>query len=162
MPVGYRLCKPRWAPNSPDAARLAGEGARRFGGRWNTAGVPAVYTSGSVALAVLEVLVHAQGELPDGLELWRVEIPIDVLEIKAPIESWLRFPYSREVQEMGDSALAGAAAVEVPSAVVPLEVNYILNPEHTEYPAEAWTLLGVFDFDYRLNPQSKLTLTHEG
>jgi len=37
---------------------FTGEGARRYGGRWNSKGYAAVYTSGSISLAILEVLVH--------------------------------------------------------------------------------------------------------
>jgi RES domain-containing protein len=37
---------------------FSGEGARRFGGRWNRKGVPLVCTSGSQSLAMLEMLVQ--------------------------------------------------------------------------------------------------------
>jgi RES domain-containing protein len=47
-------------------AGLAGEGARLYGGRYNPPGIPAVYTSQSIALAVLEILVHIdKAEVPN-------------------------------------------------------------------------------------------------
>jgi RES domain-containing protein len=46
-------------------AGLTGEGARLYGGRFNPPGIPAVYTSQSIALAVLEILVRIdKSEVP--------------------------------------------------------------------------------------------------
>ena len=44
-------------------AAMSGEGARRYGGRWNPPGLPAVYLAESRALAALEILVHAPREM---------------------------------------------------------------------------------------------------
>ncbi len=47
-------------------ADLSGEGARLYGGRFNPPGIPAVYASQSIALAVLEILVHVdKSEVPN-------------------------------------------------------------------------------------------------
>jgi len=67
----YRLCK---------AAHVAldGEGARLWGGRWNSAGRPMVYAAATPSLAVLEVLVHLDLPaelLPDDLRLLTIEVP---------------------------------------------------------------------------------------
>ena len=53
MTHSWRLVHARYVVHAFD-----GEGARLYGGRWNSPGRPAVYTSGSLALAALEVLVH--------------------------------------------------------------------------------------------------------
>lgn len=45
---------------------FSGAGARQYGGRFNSAGVPAVYTSESLALALVETLVG----LTDVADLW--------------------------------------------------------------------------------------------
>lgn len=162
MPVGYRLCKARYAPNSPERARKAGDGAARVGGRWNTPGVRAVYTSGSIALAVLEILVHSPLELPDNMELWQVEIPAEFTRLEHLPDSWRNNRYESEVQELGVAQLTQSTAIEVPSAVIPQESNYILNPDHPRYTADTWTLMGTFDFDYRLRPHLRAFVTREG
>ena len=53
MPASWRIIKARYAKSAFD-----GEGARQFGGRWNSPGVPIIYTSSSMSLAALEMLVH--------------------------------------------------------------------------------------------------------
>lgn len=163
MPLGYRLCHKRYAPSSIDKARAAGDGAAKAGGRWNPPGVRAVYTSSSIALAVLEILVHAPVELPDEMELWQIEIPFQPEAISGLPSSWRDLPTSAEVQEAGAAQLLQVPALAVPSSVIPQEVNYIFNPLHSQYPANRWTLLGVFDFDHRLRTHhGQVLVTHDG
>ncbi len=57
MPLFYRIVPEHWAPRAFD-----GEGARLYGGRWNSPGSAAVYLAESRALAALEIFVHAQHE----------------------------------------------------------------------------------------------------
>jgi len=59
----FRICRERFAPEA-----FSGEGARRFGGRWSSRGVPMVYCSSSLALAAIELFVHLEPNLqPDDL-----------------------------------------------------------------------------------------------
>ena len=51
--TAWRIVRARFADSAFD-----GEGARRYGGRWNSRGTRMVYTAGSQALAALEMLVH--------------------------------------------------------------------------------------------------------
>jgi RES domain-containing protein len=51
--TAWRIFKRRYK-----ASAFTGEGARLFGGRWNSKGIPVVYTSASPSLATLEMLVH--------------------------------------------------------------------------------------------------------
>ena len=63
---------------------FSGQGARRYGGRWNRKGVPVIYAAGSLSLAMLEMLVQDQplrarymtipAEVPPGLNIERVDI----------------------------------------------------------------------------------------
>src|SRR5664279_4739408 len=123
MPAVYRLTRPAYSPGS---GAVPGLGAAIFGGRWNQKGTRAVYTSGSIALAVLEVLVHGSGDLPDGYELWTANLPsLTFPELDPLPDGWQEWPYRSEVQQMGNALLASSFAIRVPSAVVPLEHNYI-------------------------------------
>jgi RES domain-containing protein len=119
MPSGFRLCKSRYAPSTPENARRAGDGAARVGGRWNSPEVRAVYTSGSISLAVLEVLVHSPLELPDDYQLWKIDLPYDFSDLADLPDDWQCDDYTTEVQELGSEYLAESAVVRVPSVVVP-------------------------------------------
>lgn len=107
---------------------LDGEGARRFGGRWNSPGQPAVYCAGSAALAVLEVRVHLDlplDLLPDDYRLFGIdagEVPYE----DAPLSAM------ETARTFGDAWLASnrTAFLRVPSIVVPEECNFLINPRH--------------------------------
>ena len=116
-----------------------GEGARLYGGRWNNAGVPVVYAAGACSLALLEVLVH----VPDlvvlqGYVVYRVEIP-DSLIADVPFEelpaNWNRPGLVPDLRKFGDewARTRGSVALRVPSAIVPVEHNYVLNPRHPDF-----------------------------
>ena len=130
---------------------LDGEGARRFGGRWNSAGRPAVYAAASPSLAVLEVLVHLDlpGELmPDDYRLIGIEIPDD-----AQVELLNHAPGAADdCLAAGDDFLIRAAALVllVPSIVVPQERNAILNVRHPAMSRVAIVTDEPFRFDPRL------------
>ncbi len=127
----FRIVKREFA-KSP----LSGEGARLFGGRWNSPGVPAVYLAASVAQAMLEMLVHLDSEdcLTDYV-VFAVLIPATLVKNppRAPIPpSWLRSVQTRASQRFGDEFLTKRThlAMAVPCVVVPGEHNYVLNPLH--------------------------------
>ena len=68
--IVYRLCKQAYIND------LSGHGAEMNGGRWNGKGNPALYTSGSRALAVLEIAVHVPfGLLPTNYYMIAIEVP---------------------------------------------------------------------------------------
>jgi RES domain-containing protein len=118
---------------------FSGEGARRYGGRWNRAGSPAVYLADSLALAALELFVHL-GRAHAHLQLvtFRVEIPdavpIDELAVGDLPGNWRAEPPPAETQDLGSRWLAGdnAALLRVPSAIVPEEHNLMLDPRHPD------------------------------
>lgn len=131
MPLFYRIVQEEWS-----ATALDGEGARRYGGRWNPPGVAAVYLAASRALAALEILVHAPRE---ALRLnWIVielEIPDSQIErilASALPENWQAQPSSRGAQAFGASWLRSGRnlALQVPSVVIPEENSLLLNPSH--------------------------------
>ncbi len=132
-------------------AALDGEGARLFGGRWNSAGRAMVYAAASPSLAVLEVLVHLDlpPELaPDDYRLLAIDIPDD-----APMERLDHTPKDLPAcVAIGDEFLARGAALVllVPSVVVPQERNALINVRHPAMGAARTVADQPFRFDARL------------
>ncbi len=147
-----RLVKARYADRP-----LNGEGARRFGGRWNTRGTPMVYLGGSLSLAALEVFVHLSSD-DDRLSL--VAIPILVPENVAVETSalgrlpadWREGPPPNSCKRLGSEwATAGRTALLcVPSVIVPEEHNYLLNPSHPDAAGLQVGNARPFGFDQRM------------
>src|SRR5260370_1403830 len=70
------------------AAAFSGEGARLYGGRWNSQGVTVVYTSPSLALAAVETFVHLEPNLrPDDLVSIAADTPHDVPSQRLDLKS---------------------------------------------------------------------------
>ncbi|HSW28105.1 MAG TPA: RES family NAD+ phosphorylase [Longimicrobiales bacterium] len=121
------------------ASAFDGEGARRFGGRWNSPGTAVVYASESRALAMLEVLagLGAVGALAPYV-LVGVRFPeslVSQLDPEKLPDSWRAYPPPAAVQRIGDDWVRGGTSpvLRVPSVVVPGESNYVLNPRHPEF-----------------------------
>jgi RES domain-containing protein len=135
--------------------KLDGEGARRFGGRWNSVGHPMVYTSSHLSLAVLEYRVNTTLKtLPGDLVAMEIDIP-DPIDCKdlAPLPSgWRDTPAPRGCQLIGDEWLQTQSSLlaKVPSAVIPVENNYLLNPEHAEMASITVVNVLPFPLDERL------------
>lgn len=137
------------------ATALSGEGARLYGGRWNSPGTPVVYTSGSLALAALENLVH----LNPPVRLEYVAIPLDfdeawvrtVTPVNLPAD-WTGEPPPPSTQALGDQWIrtASSAVLELPSAIVRIEPNYLFNPAHPDFRKVRIGKAMPFAFDPRL------------
>jgi RES domain-containing protein len=129
----WRLVTARFAKSA-----FSGEGARLYGGRWNPRGIPLVYTAASQSLAMLEMLVQDE-PLRARYMVIEARIPsrIAISRIRAEgLPSGWRDPAGREkLQELGaEWARKGSTAIlAVPSAVIPAETNYLLNPLHPEF-----------------------------
>lgn len=131
----WRICRRAFARRP-----LEGRGGLLAPGRWHTARRLVAYASESLALASLEVLVHCDVDLlPADLVAVEVEVPpaLDVHEIRVSAlpGSWRRYPGPRRLQEIGDRWLdqAQTAVLRVPSAVVPTESNFLINPIHPAF-----------------------------
>ncbi len=142
----WRLTKPDFAPG------LDGEGARLWGGRWNSPGVPVVYTSGSLALAALEYFVHLPaamrqpGRLPP-LVAVALDLPDDMR-----IKRWPTCPNNQtESRQIGDAWITGRthAGLIVPSFVIRHDTNVLLNPAHGDMARIKVGLIEPFSFDPR-------------
>lgn len=135
------------------ATDLSGQGAAIEGGRWNEAEVPAVYMGLSPAICCLENFVHQTSRPLVPMTITVFEMPDDLDLYLAPgIEQlpagWNAMPADRPSMEFGTNWLRGRQQLGliVPSAVMPLERNIVLNPRH---PAIADVrVVEVLDFRY--------------
>ncbi len=153
MTRAWRLVKSRFA-----LAAFDGEGARRQAGRWNSEGTGIVYTASTLSLAALELLAHADVEdMPAEYTAIAVDIPdalrVETVDIRALPRHWRRAgPYPGECQALGDAWVASrrTAVLTVPSVVVPMERNYLLNPAHPDFRKLVIGRPVKFGFDERL------------
>jgi RES domain-containing protein len=120
------------------ADAFSGEGARLYGGRWNPKGVPVVYTASTRSLAMLEMLVQDQ-PLRARYVIMPARIPFNVrierIATAALPGDWSTPGRVDEMRAMGAQWVTRAktAVLCVPSAVVPSECNYLLNPAHADF-----------------------------
>lgn len=129
----WRLCRRRYAA-------FDGEGARIAGGRWNRRGTAVVYTSATLSLAALEYFVNVDASVaPDDLVSILADVPEDMpianVQTRDLPRGWRRYPAPESLMDIRTAwAMRGReAALSVPSAVVPPERNYLLNPSHPEF-----------------------------
>lgn len=113
---------------------LAGLGAKRYGGRWNSKGIAVVYTSESLELAVLEALVHLDIDLLPK-DVYQIGFEVDdkfVAPVSTPLpRGWDSTPpYNPKVQAVGDAWIRSSASLglRVPASVLPSRFNVLLNP----------------------------------
>ena len=131
----WRLVKAAHAASAFD-----GEGARRFGGRWNARGTPMVYLGGTLSLAALEVFIHLSAEdarlrfVAMALDIPDV-VTIEDLEPEKLPRDWRNEPPPAACQALGTAwaKKEGAAVLRVPSVIVPVEWNVLLNPRHPDF-----------------------------
>jgi RES domain-containing protein len=118
---------------------LSGDGAAMWGGRWNSVGVRVVYASETLALAVLEMLANARSKVPPGKVFITLDIPsgvrIERLKRQALPVRWTESPAPLRLQEVGDAWVRSrrSVALVVPSAIVPVDHNVLLNPAHPDF-----------------------------
>ena len=131
---------------------LSGKGAELFGGRWNEKGIPALYTSSSLSLASLEVLVHTDKSLPPvDMAYAKIYVPDRMLSMKL-----VQLPENTSEVEFGSKWLRDKTdlMLKVPSVVLPyesdIEFNLILNPLHEEFSKIFVAETHDFSFDFRL------------
>ena len=136
---------------------FSGQGGLYASGRWTSRGRPAVYTSASISLAVLEYTVNyrRRGWVPATV-LGRAVIPpsvrIETVSINKLPSNWFAATPPLELQAIGAEWLerGEAAVLKVPSAVVTEEWNYLLNPLHADFRKLRMSRPTPFSFDQRV------------
>ena len=134
---------------------LMGTGAKLFGGRWNSAGLPVLYTTQNISLAVLEILVRVDTQtIPLSYHLIKIDIPASA-SLQSITTDKLKITWKDDLdytQWMGDEFIKGnkSLLLKVPSAIVDEESNYLLNPEHSEFKKVKIAAVKKFMFDKRL------------
>jgi len=151
MPTAWRIVKPCRVGSA-----FSGEGARLYGGRWNSMGTTLVYAAESKSLAALEMLVHVDvAELLDDYLCVPVRFDarlVRTLDFTALPEDWRNPLLPSSTREMGDAWVADRLSVllKVPSAVIPGESNYLINPAHPNFGKLGIGAPEPFEFDQRL------------
>lgn len=150
----YRITHERFA------ADLSGQGARIYGGRWNSPGVSMLYTSSSVSLCLLELACNSGGlRMLHNLAITCIQIDpkvrINNIKVNELPLHWSEFPATSNSQKFGGHWIAHQhqLVLKVPSAVVREEFNYLLNmtfPGFEKFVKVKWTK--PFTFDQRLIP----------
>ena len=152
MITAFRLVKEKHASDA-----FMGEGSRRFGGRWNHKGVAVVYLSDTLSLAALEQFIHLGRE---GLHIlfvyFMIEIPdhisVAAIEPDALPEDWYKEPPPNSTKDLGTqwAKSKSSALLRVPTVIVPIGFNYILNINHTEVSDIKISDPETFTFDPRM------------
>lgn len=154
MLSGWRIAAPEFAATANEM--MSGEGAFLFGGRWNSKGMQVVYLGSSLAQASMELLVHL-GRAEVLQQYCKMEVLFDEAQVlhialeDLPAD-WAEPTMTAAVQAVGDAWVAdqGSLILQVPSAVVVGEYNYLFNPLHPDSGNTSFGAITPFDFDHRI------------
>jgi RES domain-containing protein len=148
----WRITSARYGGHAYD-----GEGARLYGGRWNQPGTPVVYGSWTLSLAALEYFVHLEPDLaPPDLVAVAAELPaglpVETLEVEALPGNWRTYPAPERLRDLGTGWVRSArtAVLQVPSSVIPHEMNVLINPAHPDFARIKIRDPEPFSFDPRM------------
>jgi RES domain-containing protein len=150
--TAWRIVKQK----NPPRKAFDGEGARLYGGRWNSPGTSMVYVAQSQSLAVLEMLVHLDtSDLLEKYVFFEVSIDEALILVLAETDlprDWKSDPPPARLRALGDAwaTSMASAALQVPSSVIPAEFNYVLNPKHKSFGKIEIGKLVPFRYDARL------------
>lgn len=147
----YRLAKNKFIHD------LSGEGARLYGGRWNRKGDALLYFSENLSLCVLELLTRMSYEfITNDYSFLEAEVPSDLITSfsnpESIINNWRANPPISFTQDYGSEWLSANSdlGMSVPSAVLPSELNILINPNHTLFSKFKILKSGPLDLDKRI------------
>lgn len=140
---------------------LSGEGAFRYGGRWNSKGVRMIYSASNPSLALLETLVHTVSLVPE-IEycMLKLETHVDSVltkEVNELPSDWSASPAPDHLKSIGDAFIHDGTflLLKVPSAILSMEWNYLINPGHPLFPKIKVHPVHKLSMDHRLIGQNK-------
>lgn len=115
---------------------LSGGGAAMYSGRWHSKGTHILYTAASASLALVESVVHISNIQAFDFCMICLEIPensIEKINLEQLPANWFENPSADILKMTGDTFISAnkSLALQIPSAIVPEENNYLLNPLHT-------------------------------
>ncbi len=147
----YRLTKKNFSTS------LSGAGAAKAGGRWNSKGTEIIYTSDSRSLSMLEKYIHMpSGIIPKDFVMMSIDIPdkisMNEIELKTLAPDWKEETQIPNIRKIGDDFIASNSAciLKIPSALVPGDHNYLINPAHPDFAQISIASIDDFPFDDRL------------
>ena len=155
----YRIGSSRYPAND-------GNGAAQYGGRWNHKGLPLIYATESRALCALEILAAGHEFANDYIAI-PIEIPDDitrrVLSITELPQGWNSAEHGNSTRELGTTWAHSMETVilVVPSAVLPREQNYLINPQHPDFGRVTFHDAETFFFDQRLTTHGQIGAVKE-
>jgi RES domain-containing protein len=150
MPEAWRIVKTKHLHSA-----FSGEGAAKTGGRWNSHGTRIVYSSGSIALAALETLVHLNPPLVLSWKLIPIHFRDDLIKHLGHSDipsDWRSEPAPASARQLGDewARSLDSCVLAVPSVLIPEELNFLINPMHSDFHEIAIGKPKDFMFDPRL------------
>lgn len=148
----YRIAKTKYIKD------LSGQGSKLYGTRWSSPGIPVVFTAESRALAALEFYVHVGIAVPRSTSLATIQVPddcdISVINLSDLPKNWQTHPAPLKLQKFGADWFGSPASgclLKVPSALVPQEYNYLINPAHADCKRIRILQVERYLYDQRLN-----------
>ncbi len=126
--------------------------------RWNSEGTFVIYCASSLCLACLEVVVNTSGKLliNQNFSSIIIEIPekiaATVIDINTLLVNWKEAEQKNYTLKIGDEWYVGQETLllQVPSAIISREVNYIINTEHPDFSKVFISEIDSFMFDRRI------------
>ena len=139
-----------------------GEGSYQYGGRWSSPGTRLSYASEHHSLAMLEYFVHLEAsDPPPDLVLASADVPDDLprhqIEVTKLPANWRETPAPAELARLGDefAQLGKWCVLIVPSALVPSENNWLINPSHDDFRKITIRETEPLVYDSRLSARSR-------
>jgi RES domain-containing protein len=135
---------------------MSGEGAFLYGGRWNTKGVRVVYLGSSLAQAAMELLIHlGRADILKTYYKMEVSFPEELVQhiaLHQLPDDWQEASMASSLQAVGDfwAAEKSSLILQVPSAAVPGEYNYLFNPIHPDVSKATYSEITPFNYDPRV------------